>query len=65
MGRTGFSINNFANNEDDELKGSNTSEFGEKSKDERNSRKEQSTVLEATKKIKSTKSWGEESPLSC
>lgn len=50
MSRNGFSVSNFANNKDGELKRRDTSEPEEKAKDERNLRKRQATVLETTKK---------------
>lgn len=50
MSRNGFSVSNFANNKDGELKRRDISKPGEKAKDKRNSRKGQATVLETTKK---------------
>lgn len=58
MGRIGFSANTFANKEVGELKGSNPSAPGEKSKDERNLRKEQSTMLETRKKPSQPRAGG-------
>lgn len=62
MSRNGFSVSNFANNKDGEWKRRDTSEPGEKAKDERNSRKGQTTVLETTKKSSRPRAVGGKAP---